>query len=83
MIREKFTRKERFLKDLKFYLNTYQESNFVELLKSCKTLKLIARISKFFVALLIIFTVPAKLFLNLYPAKFWIPQSHSFRIILI
>jgi len=33
-------------------------------------LKLVARISKFFAALLIIFQNPTKLFSDLYPAKF-------------
>jgi len=32
-LREKFTRKERLLKDLKFDMDTDQKSNFVELLK--------------------------------------------------
>jgi len=69
-LKEKFTRKKRLRKDLKFDLDTDQKSNFIELLKSYITLKLIVRISKFFAALLIIFKVPTKLFLNLYPAKF-------------
>jgi len=44
-------------------LNTNQKINFVELSKYlCRTLKLVARISKFFAALLIIFKVLTKLF---------------------
>jgi len=58
--------------------NTDQKSNFVKLLKLCKTLKLVARISKFFSALLKLFLryqqnyfdTPTKLFSDLYPAKF-------------
>jgi len=37
---------------------------------NCRTFKLDARISKFFAALLIIFEIPIKLFVDLCPAKF-------------
>jgi len=36
----------------------------------CRTLKPVARVSKLFAALFIIFYAPTKLFSDLYPAKF-------------
>jgi len=47
---------------------------------NCRMFKPVAKISKLFAALLIIFKVPTKLLSALYPAKFEIlQQNHSFR----
>jgi len=55
--------KNDFAERFKISLDTEQKSNFVELSKQlCSTFKLVARISKFFAALLINFKIPTKLF---------------------
>jgi len=61
------------LKDLKFQRDADHKNNFIEpsnYIELYRTLKPVARISKFFAALVITFKVPTKLFSNLYPAKF-------------